>query len=131
MILVDTSVWIDFFGGRELTEVDELVRLIGAGEEIVFTGVILQELAQGCATTRELNLIENHFRPFGEIFVQRSTYLLAAKLFRDCRKKGFTIRSSIDCLIAACAIESECSMLHNYRDYGFIAKVSALRIHHV
>lgn len=131
MILVDTSVWIDFLGGRELTEVDELVRLIGAGEEIVFTGVILQELAQGCATTRELNLIENHFQPFGEIFVQRSTYLLAAKLFRDCRKKGFTIRSSIDCLIAACAIESDYSMLHNDRDYGFIAKVSALRIHHV
>jgi len=129
VIFADTGVWIDFFAGRDRPEVLELVRLIEAGEEIFFTGVVLQELAQGCPTAKEAEKIERYLVAFGEIFAQRSSYLLAAKLYRDCRKKGFTIRSSIDCLIAACAIESGCRVLHNDRDYDFITKVSSLEIH--
>ncbi len=129
MILVDTGIWIDFFANRDSPEVDELIRLIENGEEIFYTGVILQELAQGCSSAKQAALIEEHFVPFSEVFVQRSTYLLAAKVFRDGRAKGYPIRSSIDCLIAACAIEAGCSLLQDDRDYDFISRVSRLKLH--
>jgi hypothetical protein len=53
---------------------------------------------------------------------------LAAKIFRDCRKKGYTIRSSIDCLVAACAMERACPLLHKDRDYKYIEQVRGLKV---
>lgn len=107
MILVDTGVWIDFFAGRDCPEVVELARLISEGAEVLIMGVVLQELVQGCSTDRQAEKLTRRFDPFTEIFPNRTTHLLAGKLFRDCRAHGFTIRSSVDCLIAACAIQSD------------------------
>ena len=128
MVLVDTSVWIDFLGGKRTSEAEALSGLLKEEVSLVFTGILLQELLQGCSVEREASQIETYFEPFIEITPQRSSYRLAAKLYRDCRKKGYAIRSSVDCLVAACAIENECRILHRDRDYTHIGKVSDLQI---
>jgi predicted nucleic acid-binding protein len=128
MILIDTGVWIDFLAGRETPETEIVSSILNEEESIVFTSVILQELMQGCADDASADAIENHFEPFIEVFPQRSTFKLAAKLFRECRSKGFTIRSSVDCLIAACAIEHDCFVHHKDRDFTFIEKVYGLKV---
>lgn len=128
MVLVDTGVWIDFLAGRRTQEVDAVMGLLDKEESIAFTGLILQELMQGCRDAAAARAIEVHFEPFIEVFPRRSSYRLAAKIFRDCRKAGYTIRSSVDCLIAACAMENNCFVHHKDRDFSFIEKVCGLKI---
>ena len=128
MVLVDTSIWIDFFSGRETPEVTALVGLLENEETIAFTGAILQELLQGCSGDRDASTLERHFQPFIELFAQRSSYKLAAKIFRDCRRAGHTIRSSVDCLIAACALEQDCVVFHKDRDFDFMKTDCGLKV---
>jgi predicted nucleic acid-binding protein len=128
MVLVDTSIWINFFKGIETNETLTLENLIEAEESISYSGIILQELFQGVNSTKQRNLIDDFFSPFLELFPQKSTYLLAARIFRESRSNGHPIRSSIDCLIAALAIENNCKLLYRDRDFGYIAEVSKLRV---
>ena len=127
MILVDTSVWIDFFKGEGNNEVALLERFIESEESITHSGIILQELFQGVNSAKQRQLIENYFSPFFELFPQKSTYFLAARIYRDSRSNGHPIRSSIDCLIAALAIESSCKLLHKDRDFEYISEISRLK----
>lgn len=127
MILVDTSVWIDLFKGIETNEVAVLEQLIESEESIIYSGIILQELFQGVNNARQRALIEESFSPFLELFPQRSTYLSAARIFRESRMNGHPIRSSIDCLIASLTIENRCRLLHKDRDFDYIEKVSRLK----
>ena len=131
MVLVDTGVWIDFLAGLDTKEVSLLILLLEQEESIAFTGQILQELMQGCSNDADAQKIEYYLLPFVEIWPQRSSYRLAAKIFRDCRKQGYSIRSSVDCLIAACAIENDCFMHHRDRDYSYIEQVCGLKVFRV
>lgn len=127
MLLVDTSVWIDFFGDKETEEVRMLNASLESEETICFTGIILQELFQGIRSRRQRKAVEDCFLPFVEFFPTRSTYKLAAELFRSSRETGHPIRSSIDCLIGACCIENGAKILENDRDYAYLSKVSKLQ----
>jgi predicted nucleic acid-binding protein len=129
MVLVDTGVWIDFLAGKQTSEVDIVLSLLAREETVAFTGLILQELMQGCSDGSQADAVEKRFLPFIELFPRRSSYKLAAKIFRDCRKKGFTIRSSVDCLISACALEHDCPVHHKNRDFAFIQEVCGLKIY--
>jgi predicted nucleic acid-binding protein len=132
MVFVDTSVWIDFLGNRASPQVDCLLASLEKEDTIYFTGLILQEIFQGVASARTRKAIEESFLPFVEIFPTRSTYLLAAELFRKSRAKGHPIRSSVDCLIAACCVEHKLPLLEKDRDFKYVEEVSALnRIHSV
>ena len=91
MVLVDTGVWIDFLAGTETKEVRLLILLLEQEESIAFTGQILQELMQGCSNDKDAQRIEDYFLPFVEIRPQRSSYRLAAKIFRDCRFNSLEI----------------------------------------
>jgi predicted nucleic acid-binding protein len=128
MVLVDTGIWIDFLAGKNSREVSLLSLLLEQEESIAFIGLILQELMQGCSTENDARIIERSFRPFIEIYPRRSSYRLAAKIFRDCRKRGYTIRSCIDCLVAACAMEADCFVHHRDRDYSYMEEVCGLKI---
>jgi predicted nucleic acid-binding protein len=128
MVLADTSVWIDFLAGRNTEEVEKLVSLLENEESIGFTAQILQELMQGCRDEDQAAKIEASFEPFIELLPQRSTYRLAARIFRDCRKKGYAIRSSIDCLIAACSLEADCPIHHKDRDFTFMKNVCGIKL---
>lgn len=128
MILVDTSVWIDFLQGRDTAHRHALHRLIEDEEDICLTGIILTEILQGIKDDKEAGEIKDNLLAFpvydpSEI----DTYIEAANIYRQCIKKGKTVRKTIDCLIAAIAIENGLTLFHNDRDFVSIAQCSELK----
>lgn len=126
MIFVDTSVWIDFLANKDTSGVINLVHALESEETVCYTGLIIQEIFQGISSAKKREKIEDGFSPFIEIFPDRDTYKLAAKLFRDSRSNGHPIRSSIDCLIGACCIEHHLLLLANDWDFKYLTEISNL-----
>jgi predicted nucleic acid-binding protein len=127
MVFVDTSVWIEFFAGRGGAEVSALIRALDEGTALLYSGLVLQELFQGIASQRERDLVEQHFQPFMEVFPTRETHRLASDLYRTARNNGFQIRSSIDCLFAACCLQHEALILARDHDFAFLSIISDLK----
>jgi predicted nucleic acid-binding protein len=128
VILVDTSVWIDFLEGGTHWSKQHLKDLIQEKHKILYTEMILLELIQGISGQAERDEIEGKFNKLIKIPERRSSTMLAAEIYQNLRRKGITIRSIVDCLIAATAIESRASVLHKDRDFNFIARYYPLRI---
>jgi predicted nucleic acid-binding protein len=126
MILVDTSVWIDYFRNRENIAVNLLVKILDSCQPFAITGVIYQELLQDAANDKESKLlgdylVKQHFlHPINPLQTQRE----AARLFYLCRRQGITPRSAMDCLIAQTAIEFNVPLLHNDKDYSNLVQVA-------
>lgn len=116
-ILVDTSVWVDFFNDYPSREHAALGELIEGGEEVCTCGVIVAEVFQGLRRETGRNEICSLFRQM--TFLEPAgieLYLRAAEIYRLLRRKGRTVRSTIDCLIAVIAEESGCRVLARDRD---------------
>jgi predicted nucleic acid-binding protein len=130
VILIDTSVWIDFFNGRETVPVCRLKDLIERDEDICLSDMILTEVLQGFKHDKDFTSARRHLLKF-------PTYRLkgiesctgAAQIYRACRKKGLTIRKTADCIIAQTAIEHQLHLLHHDDDFEAIASVCALQIY--
>ncbi len=127
-VLVDTTVWIDFFGGLPQQHVVALRELIENDENLCVCGVILTEVLQGIRSDADYRKIKDCFDSLILLPMRQKTFLRAADLYRSLRKKGVTIRKPIDCMIAAVAIEHDLPLLHNDRDFDQIAKGSKLEI---
>ena len=122
--LVDTSAWIELFnGGRDLRSLVET-------DEIVTCLPVIQEVLQGFRDERPFRLARDAMLslPIIESPLEEAVYLEAASLYRSARRAGLTVRSSVDCLIAACALRHDLTILHRDRDYDAIARISALRV---
>ncbi len=120
MILVDTSVWIDFFNGKELPHVATLERLIAQEAEIAICGVILTEVLQGIANDKEHKLTQTYLQALVMLEIKDALWLYAAEIYRNLRKKGLTVRKINDCIIAATALHYDCLLLHNDKDFTTI-----------
>lgn len=126
MILVDTSVWIDFLKGSQSKHHYVLHRLIEDEEDICLTGIILAEILQGIRSDRAFRKTKKYLLEFPLLLPKdQTTFIRAAQIFRSCKKSGLTIRRSVDCLIASIAIENNLTLLHNDKDFERIAKVSS------
>ena len=128
MVLVDTSVWVDYFNGLETPRTDRLDQLLGSGR--LLTGdLILAELLQGFAkdadyrTARRL-LLE---LPCAEL-VGRENALRAADYYRRLRKRGVTVRKTIDVLIGTYCIQHGHELLHADRDFDSMQRHLGLRV---
>ena len=128
MMLVDTTVWIDFFADRSEPHVTALQELIENEEDLCLCGVILAEVLQGIRSEADYIKTKNYFTNLIFLPMRQATFVRAAELYRSLRKRGVTIRKPIDCMIAAVAIEHDIRLLHNDRDFDFIAKHSKLRV---
>ena len=128
MVLVDTTVWIDFFGGNSTPQVARLQELIENDEDLCLCGVILAETLQGVRSDSDYRRTKNHLDSLIFFPMHRATFVRAAELYRALRKKGVTVRKPVDCMIASVAIEYNLSLLHNDRDFDHIAKHSKLKI---
>ncbi len=125
MVLVDTSVWVELFRKDTSLRPDAVFDL----EEVVTCLPVVQEVLQGFRdeaayrSAREamtaLPIVES---PLSWAVVER-----AVELYRLARRRGLTVRSSVDCLIAACAIRHNLTVMHRDRDFPALAQVSALR----
>lgn len=125
LILADTSVWVDLFSRKPTLSIDtSQLSLLATCPPVV------QEVLQGIGEAKILRFVQAsllalHLLPTGG--VQVSTYLHAADIYRNGRKRGFTVRSSVDCLIAAIAIEADLPIWHRDRDFDAISQFTDLR----
>ncbi|HKS66411.1 MAG TPA: PIN domain-containing protein [Candidatus Acidoferrales bacterium] len=124
MILVDTSVWIELLNGRRPTKISE-ARLLN----FVTCGPIVQEVLQGLRVGPASDAFRDAFLalPMLSDPLSASLFLSAADIYRLGRNRGYTIRSSSDCLVAAIAIENRTPVWHRDRDYDAIARYTSLR----
>ena len=128
MVLVDTTVWIDFFADRNEPHVAALQKLIENEEDLCLCGVILAEVLQGIRADADYIETKDYLADLIFLPMRKVTFMRAAELYRSLRKRGVTIRKPVDCMIAAVAIEHDIRLLHNDRDFGYIAKHSKLRV---
>ena len=128
MVLIDTTVWIDFFAGRQLSHVTALERLIKGREDICICGIILTEVLQGIREKNEFRKTKELFNTMIFLPMPYSVFLGAAEIYRTLRRKGITIRNSIDCMIASVAIENDIILLHNDRDFIPIERHLSLKV---
>lgn len=121
MILVDTSVWIDFLIGRNTPHRRLLHHLIESEEDICITEIIFTEILQGIRDDALYDTTKNYLIEFPVIKPKSiDTYVSAADIYRKCRKKGKTVRKTVDCIIAAIVLENTLTLLHNDADFGVI-----------
>ncbi|MBI1965216.1 MAG: PIN domain-containing protein [Betaproteobacteria bacterium] len=125
MLLVDTSVWIDFLAGRTTRAVEYFRGRLEAREAFALTELIYLEVLQGVREPDAARKISAYLR--GQLFLAPrrglQTYDAAADLYRRCRAAGVTVRSTIDCLVAQTAVDYGMVLLHSDRDYERIARV--------
>jgi hypothetical protein len=130
VILVDTSVWIDFFAGRDEPHVTELEQLIANSEDLALCGIVLTEILQGIVDDSTFRQVREYLRPLVMLPMPEEVCVQAAEIYRQMRKQGITIRKTNDCLIAATVLEHHCRLLHHDNDFSLIEKYFPLRVRH-
>ena len=128
MVLIDTTVWIDFFADRSEPHVAALQKFIEIDEDLCLCGIILAEVLQGIRSDEDYIKTKDYLDDLIFLPMQQATFVRAAEVYRSLRKKGVTIRKPVDCMIASVAIEHDIPLLHNDRDFDYIAKHSELRV---
>lgn len=133
MILVDTSVLIDYFKGVENKPVKKFHQVLESNIPFGISHLIYMEVLQGSQTDKDFNLLKKYLvtQTFYELKNGRESYAEAARMYLKLRKKGVTVKSTIDCLIARIAVENELFLLHNDADFDRIAKHFPLKLWNV
>jgi predicted nucleic acid-binding protein len=127
VILVDSSVWIDFFSPLPGRAGKELRRMIADAEPFAIAGVVVAEILQGL--TRDVGQIERYLSMWNILEpVGFSTYRDAATIFRLARSKGITL-STIDTLIAAIAMDHHAAVFTLDKDFSRIARLASLPLY--
>jgi predicted nucleic acid-binding protein len=123
VILVDTSVWIELLTGRHARRITEEELL-----SFATCGPVVQEVFQGLHEVPWAQAFREDFLalPLLSDPLPAGIFLAAAEIYRQGRRKGFTIRSSTDCLIAAIALEHRIAVWHKDRDFEIIAHFTSL-----
>jgi len=117
VILVDSSEWIDFFRGTQTPQPEKLDGLLGT-IRIVVGDLIVAEVLQGVRDKREFQQVRKTLDTFEQVdVVGKDIAVQAARNFRKLRDLGFTVRKTIDTLIATRCIESNYALLHSDRDF--------------
>lgn len=130
MILVDSSVWIDFFKGRETAAVDQLAELLDeAAAPVAVADLALFEVLRGFRHERDYVAADSVMRaldviPIGGEAICRA----AAQHYRELRARGVTIASPIDVLQATFCIEHNFALLHNDRDFDAMESLRGLKV---
>lgn len=129
MLVVDSSVWIDFFNSAEHPAVDMLCTLLDHGEvRIVVPDLVLFEVLRGFrseAGHRQARRLMESLHV--EQTASAELALIAAQHYRNLRAQGVTVRSSIDVLVATFCIENDYALLHHDRDYKAFERLRGLR----
>jgi predicted nucleic acid-binding protein len=125
MVLVDTSVWVEVFRRVRPLNLTAVVDL----DEVVTCLPILQEVLQGFQDERAFRIARDAMiaLPIVESPLRLEVIEDAIRLYRLARRAGRTIRSGVDCVIAACALRHGLLVLHHDRDYDMLAAVSPLQ----
>ncbi len=127
MILVDSSVWIDFFNGTKNTETDKLNEILGL-EEVVIGDLILAEVLQGFKSDKDFKVAKDVLTSLSvHELIGKELAIKSANNFRKLRKKGITIRKTADVIIATYCIENKIPLLFADKDFAPFVKHLRLR----
>ena len=128
MIVVDSSVWIDFFRGTPTTQSGLLNELL-ATTLIAVGDLIMVEVLQGVQNEREFRQVQKTLERFEQINIGgRELAINAAKNFRRLRALGYTVRKTVDTLIATRCIQSNYALLHADRNFDAFEKHLGLQV---
>jgi predicted nucleic acid-binding protein len=127
LILPDSSAWISFFADLPGAAPDKLGRLIEVEADVCVCGPTVMEVLRGIRLNDQHRKIATMLDSCQQLEVTPGTFREAANIYRNCRARGFTIRSSINCLISATALQHKAWLLHNDRDFDAIAKFFPLK----
>lgn len=128
MILVDSSVWIDYFRGTPSAEAAHLDMLLGT-EPVLMGDLILTEVLQGFATDADFNQARTLLDAFAVVPLGGTKICVqAARNFRTLRRHGVSVRKTIDTIIATCCIENGYALLHNDRDFDAFERHLGLKV---
>lgn len=128
MILVDSSVWIDYFKGSITPQTEKLDQLLGR-ESLAIGDLILAEVLQSFVTERAFNEAKKMLTALTIVELGgQEVAIQAARNFRALRKLGVTVRKTIDTVIATRCIESGYDLLHDDRDFDPFVKHLGLRV---
>jgi predicted nucleic acid-binding protein len=129
LIVVDTSVWIDLFRGRDTEAVGRCLSLIQEGAPVGLTDIVLTEILQGIGSDAEAQRLESQMRAFPILRLDSiEDFSLAAALHRKTRAAGVKVRKTLDCLIAAPCVRADVPILHSDSDFDRLASCTPLRI---
>lgn len=132
MILLDTSALIEFLNRTGSRHDKAIETLLSNEADIAIAEITLTEVLQGIRNERDYSEVRTSLMTLPILSLKgHDSYIKAADIYRKCRTKGFTIRSTIDLLIAQTAIEHNAELLHNDRDFEAIAPVSSLKLYHL
>ena len=129
MVLVDTSVWIDFLRGTSSAPAKAMESLLVDRADLCICGVIMTEILQGIRNDKQFSRTLDLLGTFVFLPMTHETFIRSAQLYRKLRKKGFTVRKPIDCMIAAVAIEHDVPLLHKDKDFLPLEKHGALKMY--
>ena len=121
MIVVDSSVWIDFLNGRRTAEVERLSALLGT-EPLLVGDVILLEVLQGVRSETDARRVEAALRRFDVVMLDPDLAVLAAAHYRHLRALGITVRKTIDLIIGSFCIAEGHPLLTADRDFAPMAE---------
>jgi predicted nucleic acid-binding protein len=130
VVIVDTTVWVDYLRGTSTPQADWLDREL-THQRLGLTDLILCEVLEGIRSDQEAARVLRDLRQF-EIFDTRGVELAiaSARNYRQLRARGLTVRKTIDCLIATFCIIDSHSLLHSDRDFDPFEEALALRVIH-
>lgn len=125
MILIDTSVFIDFLKGNENVKTKKFESIIKNDIPYGISIYTFMEILQGIKNDKQYQLLKEYLETQNIFYLKNKlkSYEYASQIYRKCRKKGITIRSTIDILIVQTAIDNNLALLHNDKDFTKIGSV--------
>ncbi|MEM9478718.1 MAG: PIN domain-containing protein [Verrucomicrobiota bacterium] len=127
-MLVDSTVWIEFFRANDTAQTRILKSLLGSGEDVCICGHVLAEVLRGTRHDEQYAKIEKHFAALEFLPMDEQTFKLAADIYRQLKRNGLTLKNTVDTFIAAVALEQDAHLLHNDSDFELIAREFPLKI---
>lgn len=130
MILVDSSVWIDYFNGRTTPQTQSLEHLLGA-QPLLVGDIILAEVLQGFRSDPDFEQARQALGQFEQVsLLTPALAVKSARNYRSLRKQGITVRKTIDCFIATYCIENRHKLLHCDADFDSFETHLELAVYH-
>lgn len=127
--LIDTSVWIDFFHGKENQQTILTRRLLEEEIPVYTCPLVIQEVLQGVKNDRDYENVKLNLLNLEILFIEQIEAAIgAADLYRSLRKRGLTIKKTNDCTIAFFAIYFSIHLLHKDNDFNLIARKTNLKV---
>ena len=127
MVLIDTSVWIDFFQGSESSHVLTLESLIRSNNRAMICGIILQEILQGIKDERSYTRTKDRLLKLPYLEIDKETYIYASSLYRLLRAKGITV-PPVDVTLAGLAVQRDIPLYTRDEHFKVVAKYSELKL---